>query len=414
MTTQIPTDAPKDRGSEQSLEQKAIAGMSQGALVRGRFFRHRGAMTALVILVLVIILAFTSVGTVIGGTGKLEASPDGTLGVNGWRIPGWWPLDWFTAYPIVNGGMPTLTLWPFSLGEHPFGQDTLGKDVFAQVMRGTQQSITVMFLVGIVSLIIGVLLGALSGFYRGWIDSIIMRFTDVVIIIPIIVIGSIIGRILGGSSAVVFGIFLGIVSWTGLARLVRGDFLALREREFVDAARVAGASNSRIIFRHILPNAVGIIIVNTTLLMSAAVLTEAALSFLGFGITPPDVSLGQIISEYREAFRTRPWLFWWPGLFIIILALCINFIGDGLRDAFDPRQQSKVSQRKAKRAVAAIPSVQGVQLVEGRTSADDENDYIDRFGALGEPPGEVEPSTDPAHRPATALDGEDDTTGAQP
>jgi ABC-type dipeptide/oligopeptide/nickel transport system permease subunit len=387
MVTTIPTDAPQDRGSEQSIEQKAVAGLSQGALVRRRFFRHAGAMVALVVLVLVIILAFSSVGTVIGGTGKLQASGDGTLSINGFRIPGWWPLDWFTSYPLVNGGQPTLTLFPFSLGEHPFGQDTLGKDVFAQVMRGTQQSITVMFLVGLVSLILGVLFGALSGYFRGWVDSLIMRFTDVIIIIPIIVIGSIIGKLLGGSSAVVFGLFLGILSWTGLARLVRGDFLALREREFVDAARVAGASNGRIIFRHILPNAVGIIIVNTTLLMSAAVLTEAALSFIGFGITAPDVSLGQIISEYREAFRTRPWLFWWPGLFIVILALCINFIGDGLRDAFDPRQQGKVSRRKANRAVAAIPSVQGVQMVEGPTSSDDER-YMDEFGggALPEPP----------------------------
>ncbi len=366
-----PGDAPDDRGAEQSLEQKALAGLSQGQLVRRRFFRHKGAMIALVVLGLTILLAFTSVGTVVGGTGALEPAPGGGLQINGFRINGWWPRDWFTAYEIVNGGRPTLTLWPLSFGEHPFGQDTLGKDVFAQVMRGTQQSITVMFLVGVVSLVLGVLLGALSGFYRGWVDALIMRFTDVVIIIPIIVIGSIVGRLLGGSPAWVFGLFLGVLSWTGLARLVRGEFLALREREFVDAARVAGASSGRIIFRHILPNAVGIIIVNTTLLMSAAVLIEAALAFIGFGITYPDVSLGQIISEYREAFRTRPWLFWWPGFFIIILALCINFIGDGLRDAFDPRQQSKVSKRKAAKAVAAIPSVQAPVFVDGLTSADD-------------------------------------------
>ncbi|TQJ31737.1 ABC transporter permease [Microbacterium sp. SLBN-146] len=406
MSTTIPTGAPQDRGSEQSIEQKAVAGLSQGALVRRRFFRHGGAMAALVVLVLVILLAFTSVGTVIGGTGTLEAGPGGELQINGFRIPGWWPLDWFTQYPVVNGGAPTLSLWPLSLGEHPFGQDTLGKDIFAQVMRGTQQSLTVMFLVGIVSLVIGVLLGSLSGFYRGWVDSLVMRFTDVIIIIPIIVIGSILGRLFGGN-AIVFGLFLGILSWTGLARLVRGDFLALREREFVDAARVAGASNARIIFRHILPNAVGVIIVNTTLLMSAAVLIEAALSFLGFGITYPDVSLGQIISEYREAFRTRPWLFWWPGLFIVILALCINFIGDGLRDAFDPRQQGKVSRRKASRAIAAIPSVQAVQMVEGPTSSDDDDVYMDGFSRFPEP----EPRVDPVERPGTGPDGDADASG---
>lgn len=370
MSTQIPTGAPQDRGSEQSLEQKAVAGLSQGALVRRRFFRHKGAMVSMIVLGLVVLLAFSSVGTVIGGTGKLEGGADGSLAINGWRIPGWYPLNWWTTYPIVNGGAPTWTLFPFSFGEHPFGQDTLGKDIFAQVMRGAQQSITVMVLVGIVSLLLGVVLGALSGYYRGWLDSLIMRFTDVIIIIPIIVLGSIMGVIFGGN-AIVFGIFLGILSWTALARLVRGEFLSLREREFVDAARVAGSSNARIIFRHILPNAVGVIIVNTTLLMSAAVLTEAALSFLGFGIRPPDVSLGQIISEYREAFRTRPWLFWWPGIFIVTLALCINFIGDGLRDAFDPRQQAKVSRRKARRAVAAIPSVQAVRMTEAPTSADD-------------------------------------------
>ncbi|GAA1690292.1 ABC transporter permease [Microbacterium sediminicola] len=382
MTTTTPTGAPEDRGSEQTIEQRAVAGLSQGALVRRRFFRHKFAMAALVILLLIILLAFTSVGTVVGGTGALEANAVGELAINGWRIPGWWPLNWWTSYPIVNGGQPTLTLWPLSLGEHPFGQDTLGKDVFAQVMRGTQQSITVMFLVGLVSLVLGVTLGAIAGYFRGWSDSLIMRATDVVIIIPILVLGSIMGKLFGGN-AFVFGIFLGILSWTALARLVRGDFLSLREREFVDAARVAGASNSRIIFRHILPNAVGVIIVNTTLLMSAAVLTEAALSFLGFGITYPDVSLGQIISEYREAFRTRPWLFWWPGLFIVMLALCINFIGDGLRDAFDPRQQARVSKRKANRAVAAIPSVQAVTMMDAPTSETDEP-YIDEFTGLGE------------------------------
>ena len=135
------------------------------------------------------------------------------------------------------------------------------------------------------------------------------------------------------------GILLGLIAWTGLARLVRAEFLSLREREFVDAARVAGSSNIRIIFQHILPNSIGVIVVNATLLMSAAILIETSLSFLGFGIVAPDISLGQIISEYNEAFKTRPWLFWYPGLFIVIIALAINFVGDGLRDAFDPRQR---------------------------------------------------------------------------
>ena len=140
-------------------------------------------------------------------------------------------------------------------------------------------------------------------------------------------------------------LMLGFFAWMGLARFVRTEFLTLREREFVDAARVAGASNRRIIFKHILPNAVGVIIVAVTLLMSGAILLESALSFLGFGVVPPDVSLGQLINQYQNAFTTRPWLFWWPGFFIISIALSINFIGDGLRDAFDPRQKRRITKK---------------------------------------------------------------------
>ena len=148
-----------------------------------------------------------------------------------------------------------------------------------------------------------------------------------------------------------------------MSRLVRGEFLSLREREFVDAARVAGASDARIMFRHILPNAVGVIIVNATLLMAAAILIETALSFLGYGVQAPDTSLGKIISENQSAFATRPWLFWWPGVFIIAIALCINFIGDGLRDAFDPRQRRMPSDRAfAKSKVVKDPTA--LQSVE--------------------------------------------------
>lgn len=336
----LPGDAPdQSKGSEQSIDQRSIAGLSQGAIVRKRFFRHRGAVSALIVLVVLIIFVFSAVGTVIGGTGSLVVGNEANLVISGWRIPGWWDKEWYASYNIVNaGGAPTLSLWPFSIGEHPFGQDTLGKDVFARVMRGAQQSLSVMFLIGIISTLIGVVIGALSGYYRGWVDSVLMRFTDTIIIIPVIILGAVLGKTIGGN-AILLGVMLGLVSWTGLARLVRGEFLSLREREFVDAAKVAGASPARIIFKHILPNAVGVIIVNTTLLMSAAILLETALSYLGFGIQAPDISLGQIISEYKEAFRTRPWLFWWPGLFIVIIALCVNFIGDGLRDAFDPRQR---------------------------------------------------------------------------
>ncbi|MFM2412508.1 MAG: hypothetical protein RLZZ587_841 [Actinomycetota bacterium] len=317
---------------ELTIEQRQTEGLSLSTVVRRRFFQHRAAVTSLIVLALIILLAFTSVGTIIGGTGKLAADFEaGKIVLDGFRITGWWQFNWYENYPITTpGGLPS---W-----EHPFGQDTLGKDIFARVMRGIQQSLTVVTLIGVLATVIGVVVGALAGFLRGWLDSLLMRMTDVIIIIPGLILGAVLGRTVGGN-AISLGILLGLVSWTGLARLVRGEFLALREREFVDAARVAGASNARIIFRHILPNSIGVVVVNATLLMSAAILTETALSFLGFGITAPDISLGQIISEYNEAFKTRPWLFWWPGFFIVVVALCINFIGDGLRDAFDPRQR---------------------------------------------------------------------------
>ena len=145
-------------------------------------------------------------------------------------------------------------------------------------------------------------------------------------------------------------LLLGFFAWMGLARFVRTEFLTLREREFVDAARVAGASNRRIIFKHILPNAMGVIIVSGTLLLSGAILAETALSYLGFGVRPPDVSLGLLISEYQDSFSVSPWLFWWPGSLIVSIALCVNFIGDGLRDAFDPRQRRRVSLKGRKTA----------------------------------------------------------------
>lgn len=325
---------------EISIEQRETEGLSLGKIVRRRFFRHKAAVASLIVLFLIAMLAFTSVGVVVGGTGKLIVNPEtNRLIVDGLRIEGWWKYNWYENYPVLNsGGTPTLSLWPFQIGEHPFGQDTLGKDIFARVMRGIQQSLLVIALVGTIATLIGVIVGSVSGFFRGRLDSLLMRFTDVIIIIPTLVLGAVLGRTFGGN-AVSLGILLGLIAWTGLARLVRAEFLSLREREFVDAARVAGASNARIIFRHILPNAIGVIVVNATLLMSAAILIETSLSYLGFGIVAPDISLGQIISEYNEAFKTRPWLFWYPGLFIVLIALAINFVGDGLRDAFDPRQR---------------------------------------------------------------------------
>ncbi|GCE77861.1 ABC transporter permease [Cellulomonas biazotea] len=337
MTTPTPISPQQLDGQhhdavENAIELKEVEGLSQGRIVLRRFLRHRGAMASAAVLLAVVVLASTSIG---------------------WGpIPGWWKWAPNDLSPIVNdGGAPTLSFsGGITIGEHPFGQDNIGKDVFALVMRGTQQSLLVMFVIGLLASAIGIALGAFAGFFRGRLDNFLMRFTDMVITIPVIMVGAILGAWVGGASPITLALALAAVTWTSMARLVRGEFLSLREREFVDAARVAGASNGRIMFKHILPNAVGVIIVNATLLMAAAILLETALSYLGFGITYPDVSLGNLINEYQTAFATRPWLFWWPGLFIVTIALSINFIGDGLRDAFDPRQRRIPTRRALARA----------------------------------------------------------------
>ena len=306
-------------------------GLSQGAIVRKRFFGNTPAVISMVVFAFIVILAFSSIGFA--------------------GIPGWWKYNHTEFSPTLNEGAPTFQNL-FNWGEHPFGQDRIGRDYFAMTMRGTQQSIMIMFVIGLVAGAIGVVVGAVSGYFRGWVESALMRLVDVIIIIPVLILAAVLGRIAGSSVAgnlatIALGAFIGLAIWTGLARLVRGEFLSLREREFVDAARIAGASNTRIIFKHILPNAVGVIIVNVTLMMSSAILLETALSYLGLGVKAPDVSLGSLISDNQAAFTTRPWLFWFPGLFIVVICLCINFIGDGLRDAFDPRQK-KFNAKRAK------------------------------------------------------------------
>lgn len=328
-------DAVETETLENAIELKEVEGLSQGRIVLRRFLRHRGAMVAGFVLIGIVLLATTSIG---------------------WGpFSGWWKWQPNDLPPITNpGGSPTMSVSSDGVvfGDHPFGQDNIGRDVFARVMRGTQTSLLVMVIIGIVATSIGIVMGSLAGFLRGRTDNILMRFTDMIITIPVIMIGAILGQWSRGANPLTLALALSLVTWTSMARLVRGEFLSLREREFVDAARVAGASNGRIMFRHMLPNAVGVIIVNTTLLMASAILLETALSYLGFGIKFPNVSLGNLISDYQTAFATRPWLFWWPGLFIVSIALCVNFIGDGLRDAFDPRQRRIPSRRSMERASA--------------------------------------------------------------
>ena len=327
-------------GGENAIANKEVEGLSQGQIVRRRFFHHRAAVIALVSFASIILFVMTSLDTKIGPI----------------RIPGWWkwtvediPELRYEDCPGGTTGCPTLSLDPtsgaFGLGTHPFGQDDIGRDYFALVMNGARRSLMIMFVIGAVAGFIGVVVGSIAGFYGKKVDAVLMRLVDFIQTVPSIIIAAVIGKAAGKVGPLYLALFLGVLGWTGLARLVRAQFLSLREMEFVDAARVAGASNLRITFKHILPNAVGQIIVVITLIMAGAILTETALSYLGFGVVPPDVSLGLLISQYESSFTTRPWLFWWPGFFIISIALCVNFIGDGLRDAFDPRQRRRITKR---------------------------------------------------------------------
>lgn len=337
---------------ENAIANKEVVGLSQGQIVLRRFVRHKAAMISIIVLAFVALLAITSIG---------------------WGpIPGWWKWDYQKTGALANaGGAPTLQLWGeggFRIGDYPFGQDELGRDNFARVMRGIQTSLVVMVVVAGVSSIIGILIGAMAGFFRGWIDTLLMRFTELFIVVPVIITGAVLGKMFGAPTPIILAAALGFLSWTGLARLVRAEFLSLREREFVEAARVAGASNSRIIFKHMLPNTIAVIIVNTTLMLSSAVLLETSLSYLGFGIQAPEVSLGNLISQYQSAFATRPWLFWWPGLFIVTLALCVNFIGDGLRDAFDPRQRKIPTVRALRKAELKAQAAEAAKLAAPTTA----------------------------------------------
>ena len=317
------------------LRAKAGKSYSQGALVRKRFLHHKAAMLSVLMLVFITVMAFTSIGFA--------------------GLPGWWDKSYLAASTVIDGGRPTLSLVPQFLGgdgirwgEHPFGQDSTGKDYFALVMRGTQQSMIIAAVVGLLSTVIGAVIGAVSGYFGGWIDSVLMRLTDLIIVIPLLVLAAVLGQMASGADMGILplALVLGLVTWTSLARLVRGEVLSLREKEFVAAAVAMGAKPGRVIGKHLLPNTIGVIVVNATFAIAGAVLLETSLSFLGFGVKAPDSSLGLLISLYQNSFTTRPWLFWWPGMIILAIALSVNFLGDGLRDAFDPRQGAAAGRKR--------------------------------------------------------------------
>ena len=233
--------------------------------------------------------------------------------------------------------------------QHPMGTDALGRDLLTRVLYGGRISLTVGLLVVAISLAIGVPIGALAGFYGGRVDSILMRLTDIFLSLPAFLVLILLSAILREVDAPLFernnvltiGLVIGVLSWMTFARLVRAAFLTIREMDFVTAARCVGASNRRLIVTHILPNAIGPVIVEATLGLGYAIIEESGLSFLGFGIQPPTPSWGNLLSNAQEYLTKYPWLAIFPGLMIFVTIISANYIGDGLRDAFDPHKVLK-------------------------------------------------------------------------
>jgi peptide/nickel transport system permease protein len=237
---------------------------------------------------------------------------------------------------------PTNALQPPSL-QHWFGTDDLGRDVFTRTLYGGRISLAVGLSATLLSLLIGVVVGMVAGYFGGVVDNVLMRITDGFLTLPTLFVLILIATLLREipalglvSSVIIVILVIAVLSWMWPARIVRGEFLRLKQRDFVTAAESIGAGHGRIMARHILPNTVSLIIVQGTLMVAYAIITESGLSYLGFGVQPPTPSWGNLLATAQTYALRAPWLMIFPGLMIFITSMAINYIGDGLRDAFDP------------------------------------------------------------------------------
>jgi len=238
--------------------------------------------------------------------------------------------------PATQASLVTARLVPPG-GEFPLGTDHLARDVFSRIMYGARISLSIGFVAVGISVTIGTLLGAVSGYLGGWVDTVVMRFVDMVISFPRLVLLITIVALFDSNSIFMIMAVLGFTQWPGTTRIVRGEVLSLREREFIEAARALGFSRSRIILRHVIPNVLAPVIVASTLGIGNVIVLEAGLSFLGMGLQPPTPSWGSMVADGRDHLLAAWWISTFPGLAIVLTVVAFNLVGDGLRDALDPR-----------------------------------------------------------------------------
>jgi peptide/nickel transport system permease protein len=334
---QIPAGAQPPEGLALGAEAKA---RTQWQLFRRRFVRHRLAMVGLVMLVLLFIVCFGARWIAPYDRNEINLGLEDTTEQTAEGQGGGDLLDQLLKEQEAKaagtfderhgqGRQPSAVHW--------FGTDILGRDYLTEILFAGQISLKIGVAVAVVATVVGALIGAIAGYFGRWADQLLMRLTDLFLIVPAIAILAIALKKFGQTDFTIILVLAGL-SWMTVGRVVRGQTMALKEREFVDAARVAGASSWRIIFRHLLPNMIGPITVAATFNMAAAIIAESTLSYLGYGVQPPKTSWGNMLSSASEFTGSdKSYLLYFPGLFVLVTVLAINFIGDGLRDAFDPQ-----------------------------------------------------------------------------
>jgi len=337
-------------GASIAVESAAELGELQEIKARGyweqvwlRFRRDKVAIASGLFIIFLVLVAFAGapIASHLLGHGPNHIYPAGVEADTAKPVGPWTRID-TAPYPGATGDFPKTL---FILG----ADSTLGRDEFLRLHYGAQVSLEVAVGATLLSMLIGVVLGAMAGYFRGWADTIISRLTEIVMAFPVLLFIIALASTVGGRiDAITFGgllkpgvftlvVVIGMFTWFYPARIIRGVALSLREKEFVEAARMIGASDARIIRSHILPHLVAPIIVYSTLIVANNILLEAGLSFLGLGIKLPTASWGTLLSTAPDFYRQQPWLMLWPGLAVLLTTLAFNLLGDGLRDAFDPR-----------------------------------------------------------------------------